>query len=76
MQSALPPLACACSTVPQLQHASLPALPHPRLPPGALQPDGSGRTLLSRWVTGHMEGMAARAEARASAQEMLRAPLE
>ncbi|WIA11381.1 hypothetical protein OEZ85_011501 [Tetradesmus obliquus] len=35
-----------------------------RLPPGSLSSDGQGRSLLSRWVLGHLEGMASRAEAR------------
>lgn len=47
-----------------------------RIPPGALAPDGAGRTLLSRWVVEHMEGIAARAEARELADSMLKSEIE
>ncbi|KAF6261647.1 hypothetical protein COO60DRAFT_743720 [Scenedesmus sp. NREL 46B-D3] len=41
-----------------------------RLPPGSLAADAQGRSLLSRWVVGHLEGMATRAEAREASQSM------
>jgi hypothetical protein len=39
-----------------------------RLPPGSLSSDAQGRTLLSRWVVGHLEGMATRADAREASE--------
>ncbi|KAF8065665.1 pentatricopeptide repeat-containing protein [Scenedesmus sp. PABB004] len=47
-----------------------------RLPPGALARDAEGRTLLSSWLLGHMEGIATRAEARESEAAMLAADIE
>lgn len=47
-----------------------------RLPPEALQPDTDGRTVLSRWVLQHMEGIAARADARTLTDTMLASEIE
>lgn len=47
-----------------------------RMPAGALVPDNEGVTPLDAWLSGHLEGMAARADQRMAEASMLNAPIE
>lgn len=47
-----------------------------RMPAGALVPDAAGVTPLDGWLSGHLEGMAARADMRSAEADMLKAPIE
>jgi len=47
-----------------------------RMPSGALLPDTAGVSPLDAWLSGHLEGMSARADTRMAEATLMSAPLE
>lgn len=46
------------------------------MPSGALLPDTAGVSPLDAWLSGHLEGMSARADTRMAEATLMSAPLE